>query len=641
LPSQAAASLAAENPVAVTVPPLPQPAAIPQGTPQEAAAALVSRIRGADDRSALLRAFLAAGIPVIDDAGNAVPGGALGGLAMYQWEFFLAAELGRDDGGLLLSDLGDAIAAVDPSLDPAVVTTNLFEDIKAGTSSTDPSTAAWSWLIVELGRQRDGRDLTLQEPADVGLDWLQVQLILRRLARDFVASANAQASSDDSIVLAVAHPGLGSAGGRYDAPNLPCTFTSTEDRIVTVTEDVESRAVGKVVDYLEEQAVKGAARLALVMSIAGAITDFASFLAAYLALHVDIDLENGPPLVRTDKARPQTGERRTLHATVAYKIGNAQAANCLRLVFSTAGITFSVPPDGPIADARTEWIGLDGFNAATDRIVEFYGGDQTNTRTDAAGMVQQGVEGFGQEEDLKPPLTPVTKQATVRVMVQLKDADPFQDFYDAIGAAVDIAGGPFGYLQLPLEMFYRTRFLKPTDYTFDVKDWELGRLRIEATSTQRTEYGLSADVTLDITLERTGTNEFEGDGVVTTTLDGYLTSHGPCPAGQIDTDVTMIGRIVGGQLVLAISLPPKNYPHDCEDGPKDLVMPGGSGVTNGLLWTLDVDPVSGDAVTGFVFDGAHLAHDCTANSANSGVEGYGAVLTCTWDVDVTVVSPEG
>lgn len=455
---------------------LPEPAALPAGPPAESARALVPALRGVDPLPAVLGALVASGIPVLGDDGRPIEGSdLLGGLAVLGWEARIMADLADTEGGLLLSDVGEMLAGTDPALAGAPMADLLLADIKSSYASPDPDVAFWAALIVELGRQRpDGLDLlTLADPEAVALDYLQVEFLLRRAAADIVR-ASEPATSQGGIVPAVA--GRRRTGGHAAAaPNPPCRYSEAADRVVTGVEETVSRGIGAVLDHLEgvEELTgrPGVGRLAKYVGIAGMLADIATFAAIYAALTVTIELEGGAPLVRTKKERPQTGERRMLRATVRNDVGRAESINCLRLVFAHLGITFSVPPDGPIAGASTQWVPLEGFDARVDRIVQFHGGNPSDVVTDSSGVARIGVEGFGQEQEITEAAAAVEKRASLHVLVQIKDAGAYRDTWDAITTGLDVLGGISAVLTVALELLQRTRWLKPTRYSFAVRDW--------------------------------------------------------------------------------------------------------------------------------------------------------------------------
>ena len=82
-----------------------------------------------------------------------------------------------------------------------------------------------------------------------------------------------------------------------------------------------------VLSYLESHGFPGAKNLGSISAIVSTLLGYAQFIATYAALEVDVSLD-APPLVRTKKKAPQSGERKQLTAIVKMNIGNAQMLNC-------------------------------------------------------------------------------------------------------------------------------------------------------------------------------------------------------------------------------------------------------------------------------------------------------------------------
>ncbi|MEP7228327.1 MAG: hypothetical protein ABI785_13245, partial [Gemmatimonadales bacterium] len=350
---------------------LPAPASLPAGDRDLAAQSLAQTLVGgspAEVLPAMITAFLESGIPVVDDSGAQVAGNA-NGVAVQAWQVHMLAALdaGRRS-GLMLSDLGEALTALDPSLGDESIADLLLADLHASATSDDPAARFWAQLIGALGRQRDGIDpLTVTDPAEVALDGLQLQLVLRRIASDIVTVSTA--ATGGGTLAAWMPPAVLSRA--YQASSPPCTHSETKDLVVTLAENEISLAIGALAGYLDGKGLAGAGRLGNAVGNAQLVLDLAQFLMAYLLLEVDMTLDPPAPLVRTHKERPVTGAPHQVVATIGYDMGNAQVINCFRMSFATMGITFNVPQHGPLADTPVLWKGVDGFDARADRIVQF------------------------------------------------------------------------------------------------------------------------------------------------------------------------------------------------------------------------------------------------------------------------------
>ncbi|PPK91899.1 hypothetical protein CLV92_12018 [Kineococcus xinjiangensis] len=240
---------------------------------------------------------------------------------------------------------------------------------------------------------------------------------------------------------------------------------------------------------------------------ASVVTDYAKLILTYMALTMDIHLDEGDrPLERTKKMRP-AGERRRLHARLRYDTGKPEVANCLKLLTGFSGIDVSLPDSGPVAGAIFGFVGVQGFPGATaeqtkSALVQFYGGNPRMRLSDAKGETSIGVEGLGQRQKISEAASPVDKTASVRVEVVLKRANMWRDLKDAVDAASDLIPGPIDYvvtdgkptpggasfLKVPVELLMRTRWIA-FRHQFTVRDWSTNwRLVGKITVKQQREY---------------------------------------------------------------------------------------------------------------------------------------------------------
>ena len=225
----------------------------------------------------------------------------------------------------------------------------------------------------------------------------------------------------------------------------------------------------------------GLDKLGGAAAIASTLLAYAQFIAVYAALEVDVTID-APPLVRTKKQSPQTGERRQLTAIVKMNIGNAEMLNCFRAMLIAIGLDFTLPNDGPVKGAHVSWEGVEGFDQAaaalhggSDAIVQLVSTDASHPVRDAVtgddGKVKVGVEGRGQRENISDDATAVNKSAKVRLQVALKGADLFGDLQEAAGT---VAGGLVGLATVPLSVLQRAQWASAGHYTFPVRDWRDG-----------------------------------------------------------------------------------------------------------------------------------------------------------------------
>jgi hypothetical protein len=219
-------------------------------------------------------------------------------------------------------------------------------------------------------------------------------------------------------------------------------------------------------------------------SLATALLSLAELTAVMNAVKVDISMDPAPPLERTKTRQP--GHYAKLAASLSFDIGKLDVpqqlnVHCAGVFFMGLGLDFSMPENGPIKNADVEWTLVKGGlkmdskagHKITDAIVELenpgpriqdagvgFGDVKKSVRTNENGIATIGIHGAPQKRDLGRDPQPVIKEAIVRANVQLKPADLFRDFADALK-------GPWA---LPAQVLYRSHLLGK-NYRFDVIDW--------------------------------------------------------------------------------------------------------------------------------------------------------------------------
>lgn len=465
------------------------------------AAALAKQVRaGGPGALPALRAAMAQAGFGVRDADGALPPVADApsqGIAFDAWELEAILALMQAGFSAPLADTGAAVSASVPELEDAPVAQFLLNGVQANAAGGSPALRFWALFIAEMGIQAPEPSdlLTATDPAAVQLDAVQFGFILRRLSGDLHAFgldqsdalapagtapsgvASALPRTGDAITAKVAGASLQAQA----AQTLPCSLGSTEGLVMDGAALGAGVGFGELMTYLEDQGMKSAAKIGKVTGAANLVLAYVKLAWTLGAFKADISLDQpGPPLTRTKKPRPQTGERRELQAKLRMDIGHPQLVNCFRPMLNGAGLDFSLPTDGAISGADVEWVVIEGGTRelGLDAIVQFYGGDPRHRQTSAQGVSTMGIEGTGQRRELSEHATPVEKKARVRANTALKPANIVQDLVDASGAAY---GGGLGILGMPPEMLYRGKWALSYDYTFPVRDWEDRRWLVEGT----------------------------------------------------------------------------------------------------------------------------------------------------------------
>lgn len=468
----------------VEVPALPAPLEV-GGEADAQAAELAGKVRagGDDARAALVTALPRAGFPVVDGDALLSPGYTGYGVAVAPWETWTMAE-SAGSGGMFLTDIADALLASMGKDDADEATTaalaaRLRDDLRAAADGPEGTGRFFARFVLASTEPAslDG------EPATLALDALAAQLVLRALAGSVAAwSAPALASNGDEQASSTG----GRSDGTVDLGPLtlisatsvaPCTpGDSTWSGVIRVEEEVISRGVRAfnagvlrvpwfegLLPYLDGIGLKGARAVAEGLGQAQVLLDYARLVLSLILLRVEGEWDGAGPLIRTKEARPRTGERRTFTTRVSYDISNVPLINCYRLFFASAGIRFRLPA-GPAAGAGVTFVPRQGFDARSDRIVQFVGGE-LDVPADQDGKAKIGVEGFGQEKKKPADAPPVEKRLAFDVIVHQRPG-VIEDLWAAITSSRDL-----GFMKVPLELFNRTRWLAPTRFEHPVTDW--------------------------------------------------------------------------------------------------------------------------------------------------------------------------
>jgi len=503
---------------------LPAPLPQPGGGPEQAAAELATRVMAEDEHStaALLTALQMSGFSVRADDGSLAlesvkPGQ---GIVIDAWEVAALAKLFGDGMQLRMMDLSNAFATTAPPLKGAPVAALFLDGLRAAAQGNRPAMRFWADFIAELGRHSaKPYDLLAPDvdPGKVDLDAIQVSLILRRLAADLLlvegqksrrgelapgtvpdwpssqmerAAYNFDFGRRGHIGDGVWHPGdspslrLVQEGG---GSSLPCTLKELEAQILDSNAYLAGKGFDMMLEYMAEHGMEGAEKYSNATAAANAVLALIKLIAYYACMETNITMSGDPPLVRT-QSMIQTGEKRTLTASVRENIGKWQALNCVRLALNGANLDISLPNDGPVAGVKTQWVLVSGGMSAshgemTYPFVELIfpegtpliqdamvpTSDASAPKTDEEGHTTIDIQGVKQKDKLIKPL-PLMKQAEVRFTVAAKPVSMSQDLIDATG---NYLGGPVGLgVGAPVEMLLRSNIYFSKALYIPVKDWE-------------------------------------------------------------------------------------------------------------------------------------------------------------------------
>jgi len=455
----------------VQLPSLPAAASVQASSPEESARELAKRVLAGGDGAlpALVAALQASGIAVADPDRTVLvtPQSPAQGWGMERWEALVLGLHPESQTLVALPDLFAALAPDIPITAPGESAARLLADIRAQATSDKPTQRFFALFLVELGRQGpQAQDLLGSVlPPDVMLGGLQAGLILRRLVADLHVFTRKAGAATSARALSQASGPARSAGS---ASSAPCRMTESESLILDGSALGITWTFDKLMEYfVHEGGLSAPFTISKATGAANILLAYAKLFLYFANLKVDLRLEGDPPLVRTKNTR--AGESRKLTADASFDLGNGQIVNCLRIMLNMAGMDLSVPNSGKLAGSPTEWIGLDGFSADSNRRIVQFHGDPEHGRTDEEGRAEIAIEGAPQKFVLPETSAPIMKKARARFLVAPKPPGFSQDLMDAATAA---AGGPLSIFGLaPVETLLRTRLLKPFDYWVEVKDW--------------------------------------------------------------------------------------------------------------------------------------------------------------------------
>lgn len=244
------------------------------------------------------------------------------------------------------------------------------------------------------------------------------------------------------------------------AEKAPCTFTSSEEKIVGGAEKFTKTLRKAVLKYAEKMGAISA-RVRPLLKSANLLSHLAETGLLFGIMRAQIDIDK-KPLVRTKNAAP--GEEARVSATVSYEPGDAAAFNCLRLALSTAGMSGINVPQGPVKNTPAHAVANFGFNELCFPVVAFRGNpNPTKLRTDGDGKLFVNVIGRAQKRTLTGTINYTQPKAHMSFAVAAEDNEFLNDVQRVAAAALS---GPATAVVSVLRKFKLVSF----NFSFKVND---------------------------------------------------------------------------------------------------------------------------------------------------------------------------
>ncbi len=491
--------------------PLPIPSDMDPGRQAQRLAAAVAR-GDAQSTAALVAAVSAAGYDISGDNGTISVAAAPArrqGLVLDAWLVASLAKLYGEGYGVGLDALGSAFAKGDSVLAGSDFGGDVLTGVRAAADSPNDGLRFWAAFINELGRRHP-------EPIDlfdsdtgpqIRLDPIQVAFILSRLGGDIAAAARTKQAGTTGQLRSrgAAHLALASylaTPQAAPASSAPCSTNEVASDVLDYTALSATTAFSQIANRVGASA----ATYAEMAGKASVVLTLLKFLASYAALDVQLEMR-GQPLVRTRNKTP--GEKKTVTATAKIDTGKWQYLNCTRIMLNAAGLDFSLPGDGPVANAKmtftlVEGGGATGFAAAlqtAEHLDDIMSGKDDGSQygalvylespnrgpkmdgieyTNGDGQASIVVVGVPQFRDLsREALQKIDQRGAVAVYVQLKPtrltnaAQAAGTIGDMLGPIVAGLTGDFVGMTVgaATETAYRAQWYESNPYVFTVQDW--------------------------------------------------------------------------------------------------------------------------------------------------------------------------
>jgi hypothetical protein len=525
---------------------LPAAAPLPAGNVETQAVLLAEMVKAGDANStaALITALKAAGYGIRNAEGDVAFENVWQGIALEEWEVATLAKLYGSGYGVGLGRLGDSLALIEPEWKKETNARDIVLAIRRAALSDNQSVRFWGNFIVELGRRaKVPFDLRNDEEVKYArLDAVQVAMILSRLSADtFVAARRMRQqraeierneTSPPNVAARVLNASYGGESearntifrqanfqrqneraavenqiNSVDDPKLPCPLSETESVILDYNATLTTTLFGEFINSLEREGTVSD-KPGKALDRANAVLTVMKLIATYAALTSEITLEGGM-LTRTQTTT--SGERKPLTAKVKIDVGKWQSVNCMRGGMNFAGLDFSLPGDGVLANTRVDWSLVEGGVANSDLGRMWYtvknipkvimdgtmdngdaivfldtqagvkpGDKKPYNYTDENGESKIHAVGMRQKKDLsKLKLRPVMKQMAVDIEIQVKTMK-IKNGTAAAGTFGDLAGNAVAFLTDDMlgaavgtaaETLYRAPAGWSKTYAFPVKDW--------------------------------------------------------------------------------------------------------------------------------------------------------------------------
>lgn len=441
----------------ITLLPSPLPAPAPEKRYEYA-----QKVTGGapDGLAALIALVQAAGITIIDSnaPGTVIePTGPSMGLGIEAAGLRAAFALEQQQWSAELNDLADVLVTnLELPTTAGDLSALILTDLEAATGLPEP-VGTWSQTIKALG-------LVYYERADLGDGLLpfygggfgfdgstnvrigatQTLLIMARLAGELHVAADI----DPAAAPVTSSPGRPSVVHPGQATQ-PCTLGSTESTILDGAALGFTYGFGQVLE-LVGKSVPGAERYGNFLSKAAIVSTIMKFLWTTYAFETKVELVGGPPLKRTPNST--AGEDRKVKATFTMNIGKAAWMNCARFLLNGAGLDFNLPNDGPLSGNSVDWTLTEGRDVVW-LCKQGCGGEGNAVKGTTAddGSATTGVQGQPHKRKVDPTLE-ITRHATVRAEIALKDPQLIQDLIDAISVAT---AGQGAVVVFTTEQLYR------------------------------------------------------------------------------------------------------------------------------------------------------------------------------------------
>jgi hypothetical protein len=471
---------------------LPAAAPDPGGSPQTAAATLAAHVKagGTGAQAALRTALRRGGITVTEVDGTVVAKGADPslGISIPIGQLMFVAGENTPDHGERIADVGSVLDAIwSDKIDSGKLATAILTDLRAqagGTNPHDPQTLDFlSAFIVDVGQQATPPvDLSTGDASTV-LSGLQTWLLWLALAggaytKAVVAAGPKKSADTTAQTVLVDDPPCSQFNGKVG--------DAAANAAGGITGGVPFSPWDGVSSFLGEGNPGKVMGLGEWLGVANAALSLVHLLVEGLSLTAKASL-NPTPLVRTKGIAPAHGDQGTLKVTLQYKLPHAQYANCLRAALNASGLDFSLPNDGPVTDAETDWDLYDDPGGITNNPAQFYslnGDNPVKTRTDSDGTTTTGLEGRPQKAPVPDGVKPFERHVTIIVGVVVKPTEILGTLNDAISAAL---GGVAAPAIIAVNMLERSQAFH-VKFTVTIRDWPLD-FKIDANVDQNTGAG--------------------------------------------------------------------------------------------------------------------------------------------------------